>query len=671
MARHGKGLFLTTLVLLLAGIWALGCGSAPPSPAPTQQVVDLAPTAPEAPPTADAGSPAATLAPTLPPPPPTADAGSPAPTPAPTLPPPPPTAGADSPAAALSTELEGLDLDQFFEVSFRALAMRNPEAILAEGVADIYGLQGAQLTDISDAYTRETLDMVAAVLESLRTYDREALTPEQQISYDVYEWYLDDEVRRREFLYHDYPATFFFVTSVPEDLVQFFTDLHPLADKQDAEDYVTRLGQVGIKFEQLIDGLKLREAAGVVPPKFAIQWALYSWRPLADSPAIGTPFYQAFRDKLVALPGLSDGDKKDLLASAEKAIDESVLPAYRDLVAYLEHQEAVATTDDGVWKLPNGEAYYAYLLRHYTTADLTADEIHELGLQELARIHAEMRAIFDELGYPQDESLPALFDRVAADSGLVSGNQVVETYEALIREAEGKLDKVFDLHPQAEVIVVAVPIGDYYVRGSRDGSRPGAFYAGVSGDGEERYAMPTLAYHETIPGHHWQIGIAQELDLPTFRTAVGFTAYTEGWALYAERLAWELGWYDGDPYGNLGRLQGEAFRAARLVVDTGLHAKGWTFDQAEAFFVENVGYERGDSVNPQHQIARYVVWPGQSTAYQIGMIQILRLRQRAMDQLGARFDLKEFHNLVLSNGAMPLSILERLVDDYIGAQLAQ
>jgi uncharacterized protein (DUF885 family) len=576
-----------------------------------------------------------------------------------------------SPGGALAAKLDGLSLDEFFEVSWRELSLRNPEGVLADGVADIYGLEGAELTDISDAYVRETQQMYVTILDMLHEYNRDRLTPEQRISYDVYEWYLDDRVRQQEFMYHDYPATYYFVTSVPEDLIQFFTELHPVASKQDAEDYVTRLGQVNIKFEQLLEGLKLREETGVVPPRFAIQWALYSWRNLASANADDTPFYQALEEKLDALSGVGVEEKKALLESAEAAIDASVLPAFQALVEYLEYQESIATTDDGVWKLPNGGAYYAYTLRHHTTTDLTADEIHELGLRELECIHAEMRVIFDELGYPQDESLPDLFDRVARDGGQVSGNQVVQTYEALIEEADRSLDEVFDIRPRAKVIVIGAPYGGYYVSGAYDGSRPGAFYAGVSGAGEALYSMPSLAYHEAIPGHHWQISIAQESSLPAFRTAVGFTGYAEGWALYAERLAWELGWYDDNPYGNLGRLQYEAFRAARLVIDTGIHAKGWTFDQAVEYLTENVGYERGDPVNPEHEVARYIVWPGQATSYKIGMIKMLELRQRAMDQLGDRFDLKEFHNVVLSNGSMPLQILEQVVDGWIEETLSQ
>jgi len=216
------------------------------------------------------------------------------------------------------------------------------------------------------------------------------------------------------------------------------------------------------------------------------------------------------------------------------------------------------------------------------------------------------------------------------------------------------------------VIVIPDEFGDFYVHPAMDGSRPGAFYAGVGGSGKEYYAMPTLAYHETVPGHHLQIAIAQELEnLPSFRRGLSFSAFAEGWALYAENLAAELGWYDEDPYGYLGMLQGQAFRAARLVVDTGLHSEGWTFDQAQDFFRENTGFDATDNVPPQYQIARYLVWPGQSTSYYVGFMKIMALRQHAQDILGKQFDLKEFHNVVLSNGSVPLEILEKIVDGYI------
>ncbi len=350
-----------------------------------------------------------------------------------------------------------------------------------------------------------------------------------------------------------------------------------------------------------------------------------------------------------------------MLADAEKQVAASVIPAYKALVETLERQQAVATNDAGIWKLPDSAAYYAYLLRHYTSTSLTADEIHELGKRELTRIHTEMRAGFKALGYDANSDLTTLYNRLAQDSGLISGGQIVATYEQLIRGAEDRLAVAFNRTPRAKVIVIGGPTGGYYAPPAVDGSRPGAFYAQNVGV-VPRYSMPSLAYHEAVPGHHFQLAIAQELDLPILRRDMGFTGHVEGWALYAERLAQEMGLYEKDPYGNLGRLQMEAFRVARLVTDTGLHAKRWNFDQAVSYMVEATGRPRAGM---QAEVARYVSIPGQATAYYVGFLKILELRQKAKDMLGDRFDLKEFHDVMLINGAVPLDVLERLVDAYI------
>ena len=566
-----------------------------------------------------------------------------------------------------------LPIDQFFEESFRALTLRSPETILTYGLTKSFGITEARLDDISDAYRRQTYQMMEEILNTLEGYNRDTLKPEDQISYDVYQWYLEDQLSGQTFMYHDYPATYYPITAVHEDLLYFFTDIHPVENLQDAQDYVTRLGQVGTKIEQLIEGLELRQEAGIAPPDFAIQWAVYgSLGQFVSTPARQTPLYTNLKEKLDLLSNGTLEEKQTLLDEAERTIDEVVLPAYRELNATLSGLKTYSGGDSGVWRLPEGEEYYAYCLRHNNTTDLSADEIHQLGLKELDRIHAEMQIVFNQLGYPQSETLVQIFDRVAQDGGHIFGNDVLTTYEQLISEADQNLDEAFDIRPKAKVIVIGDQYGGFYVHGSMDGSRPGAFYAAVGGGGEPYYAMPTLAYHEAIPGHHFQIALAQEMkDLPSFRQGIGFNAFAEGWALYAERLAWELGWYEDDPYGQLGFLQAQAFRAARLVVDTGLHAKGWTFNQAQAFFTENTGFEVGDSVNPQHEIARYLVWPGQSTSYYIGYLKIMELRQRAMDRLGDEFDLKEFHRVVLSNGSMPLGILEQVVDGYIEQKLAQ
>ena len=427
---------------------------------------------------------------------------------------------------------------------------------------------------------------------------------------------------------------------------------------------MTRLSQVRTKYEQVIAGLQQREQSGVVLPRFLIPVLVGRLRAVANASPTGTPFYTSFAVKVNGLSGLGDAEKRALLADAEKQIAVSVIPAHELLADYLERQRAVATDDAGIWIRPDGAAYYAYLLRHHTTTDLTADQIHELGKRELQRIHAEMRQQFGALGYDTSQGLPALYNRLAKDGGMVAGGQIVVTYEQIIRGAEERLATVFDQKPRAEVIVIGGPTGGYYTPPAVDGSRPGAFYAQATG-AVPKYTMASLAYHEAVPGHHFQLAIAQESNLPLLRRDMGFTGHVEGWALYAERLAQEMGLYAQDPHGDLGRLQMEAFRAARLVVDTGLHAKRWSFDQAVDYMVENTGREHAAM---EAEVARYVSIPGQATAYYVGFLKVLELRARAQNALGNRFDLREFHNVLLVNGTVPLDVLEQLVDDYIRAR---
>jgi uncharacterized protein (DUF885 family)/Tol biopolymer transport system component len=565
------------------------------------------------------------------------------------------------------TGLEGLPIDEFFDASFKNLMLRNPEWVTTEGLDETFGIRGDQLTDISDSYIRDTQALQLGILNLLQAYDRQTLTAEQQISYDVYEWYLQDLIRQHEFMYYDYPIVHFTI-GVQNDLIQFFTDIHPIENEQDAENYVTRLSQVDTKFEQLIDGLERREDAGVVAPRFIFQWSMGGVRNIANNSARFTPFYAAFEEKVIALDDLTDAQKQDLLARAEDQITASVIPAFKDLADTMGRLQSSAPTDDGIWQFPQGDEYYQYILQHFTTSDMSVDEIHQLGLAELERVQDDLQVAFSYLGYPTDGvSLPELFDRLEDESEFIPGDQVATTFETILAEAEANLPEAFDTQPEAELKVIAGPMGDFYISPSLDGSRPGAFYASISG-GQDYYAMPTLAYHEGLPGHHFQIALAQESDLPLFRNALTFLGYTEGWALYAERLAWDLGWYEDDPYGDIGRLQMEAFRAARLVIDTGIHAKGWTYDEALAFFVENVGFNSGDNVSSDFEISRYIAWPGQSASYMIGMLEILELRQEAMEELGGNFNLKEFHNVLLSNGSMPLDVLEKVVQDYITAK---
>jgi len=565
--------------------------------------------------------------------------------------------------AEAAAGLSGLDFDTFVNDAYLALLQRNPELLTSLALSASFGMRDDLLTDISDAYIRETQSLEGTILELLQGYDRAGLTGEQQLTCDIFAWYLQDRIAGHAFMYDDYPLNIT-VFSVHNDLLQFFTDIHPVTNLQNAQDYVTRLWQVDTKMAQLIDGLQRRQQAGVVLPGFLLDWVLSEIQSMASSTAQRTQYYSAYAEKLAAVTAIGADEKDALLAEAELAINDTVLPGYQALAAYLGELRLVATNEEGVWKFPDGQAYYTYLLSHYTTINLSAEEINTLGLQELERIHTEMRALFARLGYPADGSLPELYNRLASDGGLVSNTEIVATYEQIIREADAEVASAFDLLPSVGVIVMGGPTGGYYMPPALDGSRPGMFYAQNTGS-IPWYTMPTLAYHEAIPGHHFQIAISQHLDLPAIRQASEFTAYVEGWALYAERLVWELGFYEDDPYGDLGRLQMEAFRAARLVVDTRLHAQGWSFDQAVDFMVENTGRPR-DAM--QYEVSRYCAIPGQATSYYIGYLRILALRQQMMEAQGEAFDLREFHNILLGNGAMPLDLLTQVIEGRLAGQ---
>jgi uncharacterized protein (DUF885 family) len=577
--------------------------------------------------------------------------------------------GASSVASVIAG-LEGLPLDEFFEESYRQLLLRNPERLTELGLAESYGLRNDRLNDLSDSYIRDTQQLEAAILALLREYDRDGLSPEEQLSYDVYEWYLDDRVRGHEFMYHDYKVHQF-LGSYQDELFRLFTEYHPFTDREDAEDYIARLSQVDEQIAQVIEGLRLREEAGVIPPRFIIQMTMEQ---VARELPIDTLF-NVFHAKLQAVEGLDAEEKEALLDSAWTEFRESFIPAYEDLFRYLDHLATVATDDAGVWKLPDGDAYYAYLLRSQTSTDLTPEEIHELGLAEVARIQAEMRQEFEELGYPQDAPLGLAMGLATQQGGFYAiqtyegRGQLIAAYNAILDRVDQQMGVAFDVRPTADLLVVGDPSGcggGYYVGASLDRSRPGSFHTGMACSHVSRLDMPTTAYHEAIPGHHFQISLAQELELPLFRNDVFFNGYAEGWALYAERLAWELGLYEGDPYGNLGRLQFELLRAVRLVVDTGIHSMRWTREEAKAYMNEALGDPSGRMAG---EVDRYIVDPAQAAGYKVGMLEILELRQRAMDRLGDEFDLVEFHNVVLGSGAVPLEILERLVNDYIEATL--
>jgi uncharacterized protein (DUF885 family) len=554
----------------------------------------------------------------------------------------------------------GMGFDTFVDQSSKALLARDPETILTLGLADYLGTPKDQLSDISDSYVRETQRLQTQTLAQLKTFDRNVLTPTQQRTLDIYSWYLQDQVNGQKFMYNAYPVTPM-VNGINFSLQYFLTDYAPLQSETDAVNYIELLAEVPTKIEQLNDSLKIRAENGVILPRFLFSWVTPDIQSIALSNPSNNIFYKTFETKLEAIPGLTDARKQELLDEAKNEIVQSVQPAYASLVNALNGLSRTAGNTIGAWSLPDGANYYAYTLQHHTTTNMSVDEIYNLGIQELANIHSRMDTLFTSLGYPTGLTLSEYYQRVANDGGYVSGSAIQTEYERIIRNAEASTAPLFKAKPKIGVIVSEDPTGGFYMPPSMDGSRPGIFYAQTAGS-IPRYAMADLAYHEAIPGHHTQIALAGELDIPLFQKLIELNGYTEGWALYAERLMWENGAYTNDPYGELGYLQMQARRAARLVIDTGIHSKKWSFDKAASFMLENTGMTKNDV---QGEVGRSIVWPGQECSYYVGYLKIIELRQKMQTTLGANFDIKTFHDLVLGNGPVPLAVLEQEVNDYL------
>jgi uncharacterized protein (DUF885 family) len=574
-----------------------------------------------------------------------------------------------------------LSIGIFFERAFIQFVLEDPEAISSLGVFEQLGYKGfdGMLTDVSPAHERKLAKMARDDLETLHGYDRASLSPSHQLSYDVLEWFLQDLVEGQRWLFHDYPVNQLFgvQSSTPDFLVQ----IHPIGGRRDVDNYIRRLNAFETKFSQLLQGLRLRESLGVVPPRFVIERVLAEMRAFVAMPPGENILYTNLRDKMSHLGSIPAADRNALLAAAELAIATRVYPAYGRLIDYFETLPPQVTEDYGVWKLPDGDGYYDHLIRSHTTTSLNAEEVHNIGLAEVARIEKELDAVLRSQGLP-DGTIAERVTRLNANPHLQYSNDeagraaCLADYQSYIDQMVRGLAPDFAAPPRFNIKVQRVPQfkeatapGAYADTGSLDGTRPGVFYVNLRDMRDIwKYQMRTLAYHEAIPGHQLQGAIAQRLtDVPTFRKILPFSAYDEGWAVYAERLGWEMG-FEQDPLDNFGRLQSEMFRAVRLVVDTGIHRKHWTRDQAIAYMREKTGMAQGEVVS---EIERYFVMPGQALAYKIGMLKMLELRGRAQAQLGAAFDIRQFHAVVLGSGSLPLSILQKQVDTWVTAQQAR
>lgn len=563
----------------------------------------------------------------------------------------------------------------FLDRSVVKMAFESPETLTSLGFLESVGITGhnAELDDDSPEAMDKTFAQVRDLRETLLSYSDADLDENQRISKDIALYLADFALVSEPYRYHNYPLNQLF--GVQNGYPSFMQAQHQVHSVGDAENYLSRLQKVKLKFAQTLEGLKIREAKGIIPPKFVIERVLTEMNDFVATPIQDNILYSSFKTKL-ADTDISADEQARLLAAAEADIKGYVHPAYQLFIDYFTQLQAKAGTDDGYWALPNGDLAYEQLLKFFTTTNYTADEIHAKGLAEVDRIQSEIMTILAAEGYDVSQGFSVAIEALAADPKFYYEDsdagraQILVDYQHILDEVNAGLGEAFRIRPEAGMEVVRIPEfkektapGAYYQQPAIDGSRPGRFYANLYDiKATPKYGMRTLAYHEGIPGHHFQIAVAMELEgMPLIRKMAPFTAYIEGWALYSERLAWELG-FQKDPFDNIGRLQAELFRAVRLVVDTGIHHSRWTREQAIDYMKKNTGMSDRDVTA---EIERYIVMPGQATAYKVGMMKILELREKAKSALGDKFDLRDFHDVVLKNGAVPLDILETLVDRYI------
>ena len=565
-------------------------------------------------------------------------------------------------------------LEDFFARTWEEDLVRYPASASYLGVTDYQD----QWNNASEAFQLESLEITRQRLVFLEGIDTAALSPERLLSYRLYRLDLERTLAGAPFRHHRYvihqhrgPHT---------SAVSLLINVHAIKTEEDARDYIARLTNLPEYFDGVIEQLQIRADKGF----YLVDWMIPKITDAASNVLRGAPFdddaqlsviWADFTSKIEQLslePAVSDA----LRAAARAALLDAVRPAYQRLIAAIESHREGATSEDGVWRFPEGDAFYASRLRAFTTTPLTAEEIHQAGLANVERLHGEMRAVMAELG--ETGALGDFFERVRADETLRYPNTEAgrEAYlsaaRAAIEAMTARLPDYFGVLPQSALVVKRVEAyrersagKAFYQSPPPDGSRPGIYYANLY----DMNSMPTtdleaLAFHEGLPGHHLQRAISAELrDVPDFQRHTSFTAFTEGWGLYSEYLAREMGFYE-DPYSNFGRLAMELWRAARLVVDTGLHFKKWSREQAVAYLVANTPNSEYDC---QRAIERYVAMPGQATAYMIGKLRIMALRDMAEHALGADFDIRAFHDVVLGSGAVPLDQLEANIQEFVQA----
>jgi uncharacterized protein (DUF885 family) len=571
---------------------------------------------------------------------------------------------------------ESKKVNDFFQKSFDDGVNNYPEFQTRLGIKKNYGELNDNSPEASERDLKINKEELVWLTDSVNI---DALSKEALLSYKLFKQGVENNIEDYQYRLHNYPVNQMF--GAQSGKPAFLINMHRIDSIPDAEAYISRLNGFNKYFVQLVENLKAREAIGVVPPKFVFDKVIQD----SENILVGQPFDKStmqsalledFLKKVNKLP-IDDQTKLTLENQAKEALLTSVKPAYEVLIGFMKEQKERANSDHGAWKFPDGEAFFNNALKRTTTTDLTADQIHEIGLAEVARIQEEMDAIRKKVGFEGNLQAFFQFMKTSKQFYYTQDQKGKDAYlaeaVAIIDSMKTRLDEIFITKPKADIKVKAVePFREksagkaFYNRPAADGSRPGIYYANLYDmESMPTYQMEALAYHEGIPGHHMQLAIQQELEeVPMFRKFGGYTAYTEGWGLYSEFIPKEMGFY-ADPYSDFGRLAMELWRACRLVVDTGIHTKKWTREEGIKYYTDNTPNAELDAVK---MVERHIVMPGQATAYKIGMLKILELRKKSKEALGDKFDIREFHEVVISHGAIPLNVLEDFVDEYIAAK---
>ena len=573
-------------------------------------------------------------------------------------------------------------LDHFLAKELVINVLDSPEYMTYLGIFDNYGQvlgHNRKLTidslEDSESNYRDSLETLA----TLNRYDVNDLTENQKITHKIAVFDTENDIKEfEEFRYHSYP--FNQISGNHLGLVEFMTDTHPVRTEREASDYIERVRLFDEALSANLAWLEKQKELDIYAPIFVVDHVIKQLYELIGYEDKENPLMQIFIEKISSLD-MDESTESRLISELSAVIESDVKPGFQLILDFMEENYENSNIYHGVWSLPNGDEFYALRLRSYTTTNYTAEEIHQIGLDEVARIGSRMRDIFIELGYEVNKPIGQMMNELNENPEFLYADTpdrkeiVISDYNKMVKEAEEDVRPYFEKFPKSPVEVRAVPeysektaAGGYYQSPSLDGSRPGVFYANLYDIKQTpKFGMRTLTFHEAVPGHHFQIALNQENENLTLYRKLGYrtSAYTEGWALYSEQLAVEVG-MTKDLYDELGVLQSEMFRANRLVVDTGIHYKKWTREKAMEYMKETTGMS---DTEVRVEIERYIVWPAQATSYKMGMLQILELRDRAKNEMGEKFDLKQFHSIVLDQGIVPLFILEDLIDEWIKSKI--